>query len=156
MKKLIYLFVAVVFVSFAACKKDYPVEPFTPASNTWLINTDTFGPATFVYYDTAGLMYGGVKGKGSITFRFRNKPKADGKYVLRAIADEPNEVSILAIDSVRNLKYVSTDNDGSVLKVEQFANILGLGSRVGVAFNEVFLTRMDNTDIKAKVSVNIE
>ncbi len=155
MKKLQYLLIAALFTLAASCKKEYPIPVFTPEKDTWMVNTDTFGPAPLVYYDTANVAYAGVKGKGSLTVRFRKKPTTDGEYVFRAKADEDFEISILIIDSVKNIYWESTDDDGRPLKVQQYANVTVNGSRIGVAFNEKWLKRMDNVD-RAKVSINME
>ncbi|MES2479619.1 MAG: hypothetical protein V4561_11055 [Bacteroidota bacterium] len=155
MKKLhLLIFAALTFIVIS-CTKEYPEPVYTPEKNTWLVNTDTFGPSNFKYYDTANLMYGGIKGVGSVTIKFREKPKTDGEYVFREKADEVNELSILIIDSVSKLYWQSTDNDGLALKAEQFANVTVNGSNIGVAFNNKWLKRTDNVD-KAKVSINIE
>jgi hypothetical protein len=154
MKKLPFLIFAAISVFVISCNKDYSEPVFTPEKNTWIVNTDTFGPASFVYYDTARLMYGGLKGKASVTISFKEKPKMDGKYVFRDIADEMDEISILIIDSVNKIYWRSTDNDGRPLKEEQFADVTVSGSAVGVAFNNLFLKRTDNED-RAKVSINI-
>lgn len=155
MKKLHFLLFAALTFVIISCSKEYPEPVYTPEKNTWLVNTDTFGPTNFVYYDTANLMYGGIKGVGSVTIRFREKPKTDGEYVFRVKADEVNELSIMVIDSVSKLYWLSTDDDGLALKEEQFANVTVNGSNIGVAFNNKWLKRTDNVD-KAKVSINIE
>jgi hypothetical protein len=155
MKKFQLLFVLAISIIAFSCTKEYPVPVYTPESNTWIVNTDTFGPTSFKYYDTAGLMYGGIKGKASVTVKFRFKPKTDGKYVFREKSDEYDEVSILIIDSVNKIFWQTMDNDGLPLKKEQFANITVNGSNVGVAFNDLFLKRLDNVD-QAKVSLNIK
>jgi hypothetical protein len=155
MKKInLLLFVAFTII-IASCTKEFPEPVFTPEKNTWLVNTDTFGPATFVYYDTANLMYGGIKGKGSVTIKFRYKPKEDGDFIFRQNADEAGEMSILIIDSVNNLRWESTDDDGLALKKEQTGKILVNGSNIGVSFNNKWLKRTDIVD-RAKVSMNIE
>jgi hypothetical protein len=155
MKKLhLILFAALTFI-VVSCSKEYPEPIFTPEKNTWLVNIDTFGPANFVYYDTANLMYGGIKGKASVTIRFREKPKVDGDFVFREKADEFGELSILIIDSVHNLRWQSTDNDGLALKGEQNAKVTVNGNNIGVAFNNKWLKRTDIVD-RAKVSLNIE
>lgn len=159
MKKTFLYFSALVLLSAAAaCTKDHPVPVYTPEKNTWVIHKeaggDTLGPATFVYYDTANLIYGGIVGKGSVTVRFMAKPKSDGEYVLRQKADELDEISILMIDSVNNISYQSTDNDGLALKGEQFAKVLVNGSSIGVSFNELYLKRTDNNE-KVQTWLNI-
>lgn len=155
MKKINYLLIVLFAISMAACNKEYTTPVYTPEKNTWLVNIDTFGPATFTYYDTANLAYGGIKGVGSVTFKFRTKPKSDGEYVFRANADEDFEICIIVVDSAKNITWQSTDDDGRPLKVEQHAQVFVNGSRIGVAFNEKWLKRTDNVD-QAKVSVNIE
>lgn len=155
MKKSTLLLLAILSIIIASCSKEYEAPVFTPEANTWIINTDTFGPANFVYKDTFNQIYGGIKGKGSITISFVQKPKSDGEYAFRVKADETNELSILVVDSVNNIQYQSTDNDGLELKKEQFAKVLVNGSRIGVSFNNMWLKRTDNVD-KAKVSINIE
>jgi hypothetical protein len=155
MKKIHFLlFVALSFI-IASCSKEYPEPIFTPEKNTWLVNTDTIGPANFIYYDTANLLYGGIKGKASVSIRFREKPKSDGEYVFREIADEFGEISILVQDSVNKLSWQSTNDDGLALKKEQFANVTVNGRNIGVAFNNKWLKRTDIVD-KAKVSINIQ
>jgi hypothetical protein len=155
MKKIHFLIVAAFAIILASCSKEYPVPVFTPEKNTWLVNVDTFGPANFVYYDTAGLMYGGIVGKGSVTVKFSSKPKADGAYTFREKADEPFEVSIIVMDSVKKVSWQSTDDDGLPLKEEQTAKVTVNGNRIGIAFNNKWLKRTDIVD-KAKVSLNVE
>lgn len=155
MKKIHFLIVVAIATIVASCSKEYPEPVFTPEKNTWLVNVDTFGPANFVYYDTAGLMYGGILGKASVTVKFSSKPKADGEYTFREKADEPFEVSILVRDSVNKISWLSTDNDGLPLKEEQKAKVTVNGNRIGIAFNNKWLKRTDIVD-RAKVSLNIE
>lgn len=155
MKKIHFLLLAAFVFVLASCSKEYPEPIFTPEKNTWLVNTDTFGPTSFVYYDTANLMYGGIKGKSSVTIKFRAKPTEDGDFTFREKADEFGEISILIIDSVNNINWRSTDDDGLALKGEQTAKVTVNGSNIGVAFNNKWLKRTDIVD-KAKVSLNIE
>lgn len=155
MKKIHFLLLAAFAIIIASCSKEYPAPVFTPEKNTWLVNVDTFGPANFVYYDTAGLMYGGILGKASVTVKFSAKPKVDGEYTFREKADEPFEVSIMVIDSVNKTYWLSTDNDGLPLKEEQTAKVTVNGGRIGIAFNNKWLKRTDIVD-RAKVSLNIE
>lgn len=155
MKKIHILVCTLMIVVIASCSKTYTEPVYSPEANKWLINTDTIGPATFKYYDTANVLYGGVKGVGSIKISFSTKPKMDGEYVLRAKADEVNEITILVTDSVKNIAWLSTDDDGLALKKEQFASVQVNGSSVGVAFNELWLKETLNVN-KAKVSINIQ
>lgn len=154
MKKIHLFLFAALFLVIAACNKDNDEPVYTPAKNTWLVNNDTIGPASFTYYDTANVMYGGIKGKASVTVSFRFKPKVDGKYVFRDKADEIDEIAVLVIDSVRKIYWMSTNDDGLPMKKEQFANVTVNGNNIGVAFNNLFLKRIDNPD-KASVSINI-
>ncbi|HTN16563.1 MAG TPA: hypothetical protein VL092_02705 [Chitinophagaceae bacterium] len=153
MKKAFFL-VCIIAAVAGSCTKDYPDPVVTPDKNTWIVNEKTYGPTNFVYYDTAGLMFGRTPKGDEVTVRFRWKPKADGKYVLREKADEIDEMSISVYDSASKMTWVSTDDDGRAMKVEQFADITVSGTNVGVSFNNLFLKRIDNID-KAKVSVNI-
>jgi hypothetical protein len=155
MKNIHILLCALLVLVIASCSKTYTEPVYTPDANKWLINTDTFGPASFKYYDTANVIYGGIKGVGSIKIFFSTKPKMDGQYVLRAKADEVDEICILVTDSVKNLAWLSTDDDGLPLKKEQFASVKVNGSNVGVAFNELWLKETLNVN-KAKISINIQ
>lgn len=155
MKKLYFLLFTVLTLSVVSCTKDYVEPVFMPAANTWVVNTDTIGPANFKYYDSANVLYGGIIGKASVTIRFANKPKSDGKFVFREKADEIDEISILVIDSVKNIKWLSTDDDGRPMKAQQYADIVMNGNSVGVTFSEKFLKRTDNVDF-AKISLNVQ
>lgn len=154
MKKIHILLFAAFAIIISSCTKDYPVPVYTPEKNTWIVNTDTLGPADFTYYDTAKVIYGGIKGKASVTVKFAFKPTSDGKFVLREKADEYDEVTVLIIDSVKKIAWISTDNDGRQIKKEQFADITVSGKNVGISFNDLFLRKTDNVDM-AKTSVNI-
>jgi hypothetical protein len=154
MKKACFLVLMIAAAAVSSCTKDYPEPVITPEKNSWIVNTKSFGPTEFKYYDTAGLMYGGVPKVGSVMVRFRWKPTSDGKYVLRQKADEIDEMSVVVYDSVNKIAWESTDNDGRELKTEQFADITVSGTNVGVSFTNLFLKRTDNID-QAKVSVNI-
>lgn len=154
MKKACFLVFIIAAAAASSCTKDYPEPVITPEKNSWIVNETKYGPANFTYYDTAGLMYGGIPKVGSVTVYFRWKPKSDGKYVLREKADEIDEMSIVVYDSVTKTIWASTDDDGRAMKTEQFADVTVSGTNVGVSFNNLFLKRTDNVD-KAKVSVNI-
>lgn len=154
MKKLHISLFALIAVAITSCSKTYTDPVYTPDSNKWLVNTDTFGPAVFKYDDATNVLYGGVAGKGAIYAYFKEKPKQDGKYVLRVKADEVSEITVLVIDSVKNIAWMSTDDDGLPLKKEQFADVRVNGSSIGIAFNDFWLKETMNVH-KAKISVNI-
>jgi hypothetical protein len=149
----LFLVAAIVFVA-VSCSKTYTVPVYTPDSNMWLVNTDTFGPAKFTYDDNTNVLYGGVKGKGAVYVYFRSKPTQDGSYVLRANADELGEVTILVTDSVKKIAWLSTDDDGLALKKEQFADVKVNGKSIAISFNEFWLKETMNVN-KAKISLNI-
>ena len=154
MKKIHTLIVAALLFTIAACTKETAVPVYTPENNVWLVNSDTFGPAVFTYYDTANVIHGGLLGKASVTISFGFKPKFDGKYVFREKADEHDEVTVLIVDSINRRSWRTTDNDGRAKKEEQFADITVSGNNVGVKFNNLFLKNINNPDM-ARTSINI-
>ena len=147
--------IALFIIAMSACKKEYKEPVYTPEKNKWIINTDTFGPSNFIYYDTANVLYGAVNGKCAVYIRFWAKPVYEGDYLFRNIANEPYEISITIIDSIRNYTYYSAETDSIALKDQQYAKVSVKNGKVSVSFNDKWLQRLNHVD-QAKVSMNIE
>lgn len=151
--KNLYLLLAAVFVFAISCNKDIEEPVVIPEKDTWIINENVLGPATFKYYDTARTIYGGIARKGSVTIRFFKTPVESGKFVFRQMANELNEISVVVVDSTDTTFYVSQDNDGRALKAEQFADVeVNNGKVSSVSFTNFFLKR-SNTELWSKVSL---
>lgn len=154
--KNLYILLAALFVFASSCKKEIKDPVVIPEDNTWIVNNQVYGPATFKYYDTARAVYGGISRKASVTIRFSKTPVETGKFTFRQMANEVNEISVVIVDSTDTSYYVSQDNDGRALKTEQFADVeVNNGKISSISFTNFFL-KQPNTDRWAKVSMVVK
>lgn len=155
MKNLYLLFAALCLFAIS-CNKEIKEPVVTPDKNSWILNDQVFGPATFKYYDTARAFYGGITRKASVTIRFFKTPVESGKFAFRQMANELNEMSVVIVDSTDTTYYVSQNDDGRALKAQQYADVeVNNGKVSSVSFTNFFLKKA-GTETWAKVSLVVK